>query len=159
MIKRIHIYDLDGTIVSSLHRYKTIPGENRIDLEHWRENSIPEKIAKDSLLPHAAQYKTDLQNPETYVIIATARACYENDATYHFIRNRLGFPNKFIHRQGDKDTRKGARLKIAGIKPLLNLRQFKNAVIKVWEDNESYLQEMCQTLNATGALIYSAQRF
>lgn len=157
MIKQIHIYDLDGTIVSSLHRYRAINGA--IDLGFWREKDIPENIRKDSLLPHAAQYKADLANPHTYVVIATARACIAGDANYKFIRERLGFPNKFIHRQGTSDNRKGADLKIAGIKPLLNLKQFRNAKVKVWEDNETYLSAMCSALGAEGKLIFSAQRY
>lgn len=159
MIKRIHIYDLDGTVISSSHRYRTIPGENRIDLDHWRANDIPEQIAKDSLLPHAAQYKADLKNPEIYVIVATARACIPGDANYKFLTERLGMPNKFVHRRGVSDNRKGAQLKIEGIKPLLNLRQFKNAIVHMWEDNADYLQECCNALNAIPHFVPSTQGY
>ena len=127
----IHVYDLDGTVISSSHRYRTIPGENRIDLEHWRANDIPEMIAKDSLLPHAAQYMADIKNPRIYVIVATARACVPGDANYKFLRDRLAMPNKFIHRKGVNDNRKGAKLKIDGIRPLLNLKQFQNALFQL----------------------------
>lgn len=159
MIKRIHIYDLDGTVISSSHRYRTMPGENRIDLAYWRANDIPEKIAKDSLLPHAAQYKADLKNPEIYVIVATARACVPGDANYKFLAERLGMPNKFIHRLGVNDNRKGAKLKIDGVKPLLNLKQFKGAVIHFWEDNKDYLREVCDAIGAIPHYVPSTQGY
>ena len=39
-ITRVAIYDMDGTIVDSSHRYRTIIDENgeRIDLDYLREN-------------------------------------------------------------------------------------------------------------------------
>lgn len=159
MIKEIHVFDMDGTIVSSLHRYRTDETGKRIDLKYWRENDIPEKIAKDSLLPHAAQYAKSLADPTVYVIIATARACNVNDANYEFVCRHLGLPDKFIHREGENDSRGGAELKIAGIKPLLNLQQFAKAKVKVWEDNIDYLMKMVNALGADGKLVYSAQRF
>lgn len=155
--KHIHIYDIDGTLVCSKHRYRTASCGTRIDLEHWRANDIPEKIMLDSLLPLAKKYKRDLKNPYVYTILATARACLPNDANYRYIRDVLGVPNKFIHRQGVDDCRGGAALKIQAIKPLLNLKPFKKAKIKVWEDNFKYLQDMCQALNASGFLIPSHQ--
>ena len=159
MIKRIHIYDLDGTVISSSHRYRTDETGERIDLQFWREHDKPEFIEKDSLLPHAAQYKADLQNSEIYVIVATARACIEGDANYKYITERLGMPNKFIHRQGVDDTRKGAKLKIEGIKPLLNLKQFRGAVVHFWEDNKDYLNEVCEALNAIPHYVPSTQGY
>ena len=85
MIKRVSVYDMDGTIVCSLHRYRTILGENgeRIDLDYWRENEC--RAMDDSLLPLAKQYQSDLTDPECYVIIATARVL--RDADNEFIKN------------------------------------------------------------------------
>ena len=63
MKNEIHIFDLDGCVIDSLHRYKTLNDENiRIDLEHWIENYTPEKISQDTLLPLAAYYKAQLEN-------------------------------------------------------------------------------------------------
>ena len=148
--KQIKIYDMDGTIVDSSHRYRTIAkdGVEKIDLAFWQANDVPEMIFKDTLLPLAAEYQADLKNPEIFVIIATARACVKNDANYKYIERILGKPNMFIHRQGIEDKRGGSVLKVQAIKPLLNLKPFKNAVVKVFEDNKDYLQHMCQELNA-----------
>lgn len=156
-IKQIKIYDMDGTLVDSRHRYRTMPCGTRIDLDYWIANDTPEKIAMDSLLPLAEEYKADLANPEIYVIIATARGASKNDANYKFIRDNLGMPNKFVHRQTMADRRGGAELKIQAIKPLLNLKQFQNAMVKVFEDNLSYLQKMCQELNAVAIYCESNQ--
>jgi len=98
MIEKIHIYDMDGTIVSSLHRYRTKVknGKEMIDLEHWLENE--HKAGNDSFLPHAAQYWDDLRNPLIYVVIATARVL--NKADKDFINQRLGKPDHIISRRG-----------------------------------------------------------
>jgi len=148
MIKKIKIYDIDGTLVDSLHRYRT--KNDRIDLDYWLENDVPEKIALDTLLPLARRYQQDLKNPDVYTILATARACAKNDANYKYISDVLGEPDKFIHRKKQGDTRGGAELKLAAIKPMLNLRQFQNAEVHVFEDNLAYLGAMCYSLNAVG---------
>lgn len=154
MIKKIHIYDMDGTIVCSLHRFRTLDN-GKIDLQYWIDNCTPEKIAQDSLLPLAEQYKSDLADPNTYVVIATARVL--EDADMAFIRNRLGEPNYIISRQGRKDSRRGADMKTAGIKRLLNLRQFRNAEIHFWEDNPDYLSGVCAATGAVPHFVPSAQ--
>lgn len=154
-IKQIHVFDADGTIINSTHRYRTL--NKRIDLQHWRDYDKPEFIAKDSLLPHSAQYEISMANPEVYVIIATARACEKNDANYEFICRHLGFPDKFIHRMGVDDSRGGAQLKIEAIKPMLNLKQFKNAAVHVWEDNKQYLADMIKAFNGIGHYVPSSQ--
>jgi hypothetical protein len=157
MIKKIHIYDLDGTVISSSHRYRTMPGEMRIDLKHWRENDVPEQIVRDSLLPHAAQYKADLQDSETLVIIATARACIYGDANWKFVEEKLGLPDFFIHRLGPNDTRKGADLKISGLLPII--AQFPKAAIHFWEDNADYLRDVSQAIGAIPHFVPSTQGY
>ena len=148
MIKKIAIYDLDGTLIDSSHRFK-IGDNGRIDLPHWRKNDIPVMIEKDSLLELANRAKSDISNREIYVIFATARACVEGDANYSYIAKHFGTPDKFVHRQGVDDNRGGAALKIQAIKPLLNLKQFKNSVVHVYEDNVDYLKDMCYAFRST----------
>jgi len=156
MIRYIHVYDLDGTLVDSLHRYRVTP-DNRMDLDYWRqhEHLTPE----DTLLPLADAYKADLVNPEVYVVIATARACEPGDLTYQYIDRHLGKPNKFIHRQGMSDQRKGAELKAKPLRSLRNLRQFRNAVIRIFEDNLDYLIYLSWALNGKPVYIPSMQGF
>jgi len=141
MIKRIHIYDCDGILLDSLHRYQTKNG--KIDLEHWRKNDTRKNILQDEKSVLADHYIESLQNPEIFVIIATARACTKNDANYEVIYSKLGKPDLFIHRQGEKDFRGGAELKIQGVLPVLQKPRLAGVDIHVYEDNHSYLRDLC----------------
>lgn len=162
MITKIHIYDLDGTVIDSSHRYRTITDKNgntKIDLTYWRSHDVDEYISKDSLLPLAEQYKKDLADPECYVIIATARACYPNDANYKYINETLGMPDYFVHRKGLEDTRKGSDIKIKGLRKLLNLKQFRNATKVFFEDNIDYLINVAYAIDAHPVFVKSNQGF
>lgn len=154
-IHRVSIYDMDGTIVCSLHRYRTQKGADgveRIDLEHWRENEF--RAMDDSLLPLAEQYKADLRDEHCFVIIATARVLNEPDR--EFIRTVLGEPNYIISRKPN-DTRSGGLLKINGLTKFFNLKNFKNASATFYEDNTSYLKAVCDRFNIRGVYIPSKQ--
>lgn len=150
-MKRIAIYDMDGTVVCSLHRYRTI--DNKIDLAFWREN---EPLAmQDSLLPLSEQYKKDLLDNDCYVIIATARVLHNPDMV--FIDTILGMPDYIISRK-DGDNRSGGLLKVLGLKKLFSLRQFhKITDIVFYEDNVSYLKAVCDYFNIRGVYIPSQQ--
>jgi len=153
-ITRVSIYDMDGTVVCSLHRYRTIvdtDGE-RIDLGYWRENEY--RAMDDSLLPLAEQYKSDLLDPSCYVIIATARVLRDTDMI--FINSVLGKPDYIISR-ADGDTTSGGKLKIAGLAKFFNLNNFKDAEFTFYEDNATYLKTVCDRFNIRGVYIPSKQ--
>ena len=143
-INRVSIYDMDGTIVCSLHRYRTIVDDNgeRIDLQYWRENEY--RAGDDSLLPLANQYRMDLQDENCFVIIATARVL--RDADNAFIRDILGEPDYIISRC-DGDTTSGGKLKIAGLAKFFNLKSFRDAEFTFYEDNVQYLKAVCDRFN------------
>lgn len=149
-IKRMAIYDMDGTIVCSLHRYRAIDG--KIDLAYWRENEF--RAMDDSLLPLADQYKADLADPECYVVIATARVLHNPDK--QFIREVLGEPDYIISRAPD-DTRSGGLLKVLGLQKFFNLKNFKNASVVFYEDNAAYLKTVCDKFNIRGVYVPSQQ--
>jgi phosphoglycolate phosphatase-like HAD superfamily hydrolase len=153
-INRVSIYDMDGTIVCSLHRYRTIIDENgeKIDLGYWRENEY--RAMDDSLLPLAEQYKADLSDENCYVIIATARVLRTADNT--FIRDILGEPDYIISRT-DGDSISGGKLKINGLAKFFNLNNFKNAEFTFYEDNAQYLKAVCDRFNIRGVYIPSKQ--
>lgn len=154
-IRRISIYDMDGTIVDSSHRYRTIMGSDgkvRIDLAHWRENQPLAML--DKLLPMAKQYRADLRDPECYVIIATARVMNEPD--WQYVREILGEPNYFICRK-EGDSRGGAILKILGLTKFFNLKNFRTARATFYEDNASYLKEVCDHFGIGGVYVPSNQ--
>lgn len=153
-IKNVAIYDMDGTIVDSSHRYRTITDENgtRIDLDHWRENEY--LAMNDGLLPMFEQYEKDLADPETYVIIATARVMNEPD--WQFVNEILGMPDYFVSRKAG-DTQSGKTLKINGLAKFFNLTNFKDAEFVFYEDNVSYLKAVCDRFNIKGVYIPSVQ--
>lgn len=154
-INKIAIYDMDGTIVNSLHRYRTVMDDNnveKIDLEYWRANE--HKASQDTLLPLASQYQKDIQNENTYVIIATARILRKADMQY--IQEVLGMPDYIVSR-GENDTRSGRELKIKGLQKFFNLRQFKIAMAVFYEDNIEYLKAVCDHFNITGIYVPSKQ--
>lgn len=153
-IKRVSIYDMDGTIVDSSHRYRTITDEKgtRIDLDHWREN---EKFAmNDSFLPLYEQYKADLADPECYVIIATAREMKAPD--WQFVKEKLGEPDYFISRPIGSSV-SGKLLKAAGLAKFFNLVPFKNAEFVFYEDNVDYMKYVCDRFKIKGVYIPSVQ--
>lgn len=153
-IKRVAIYDMDGTIVDSSHRYRTIVDDNgeRIDLEYWRENEY--RAFDDQLLPMAEQYKKDLADSECYVIIATARVMNEPD--WEFVNTKLGMPDYFISRPKDSSI-SGKTLKINGLAKFFNLNNFKNADFVFYEDNIQYLKAVCDRFKIRGVYIPSVQ--
>lgn len=127
----IDIFDCDGVLVDSSHRYRNLPNGS-IDLPYWIENCTPEKIAADRLLPHAEVYRESLNNPNRFTIIATARQVREPDL--HFFRSKLGFPQHLIARRIGEKTPDWL-LKYRGLRRLLNLRQFAGKPVTLFEDN------------------------
>lgn len=153
-ITRVAIYDMDGTIVDSSHRYRTITDElgTRIDLDHWRENEY--RAMDDGLLPMVEQYRIDLNDENCYVIIATAREM--NAPDWQFVNEILGVPDYFISRPKGSNI-SGKLLKINGLAKFFNLVTFKNAEFVFYEDNVQYLKAVCDRFNIRGVYIPSVQ--
>ena len=139
--KKIHVYDLDGVLVDTSHRYRNKP-DGTIDLDYWIENRTAEKIAQDKLLPLAKQYQADVINPEIYVIICTSRMINPLDVAY--INDRLGMPNKLIMRPLGDESADGP-LKRRALSRLFNLRQFKKLERRFWDDNKKNI-DACRDL-------------
>ncbi len=129
MFKRIHVYDLDGVLVDTSHRYRN-KADGSIDLAYWLANR--HRTFDDKLLPLASQYIKDCANPEIYVILCTAREQHIRDVL--FIVKRLAKPNKIIMRPVG-DATPDAKLKRRALARLFNLRQFARLPRKLWEDN------------------------
>jgi hydroxymethylpyrimidine pyrophosphatase-like HAD family hydrolase len=153
-ITRVAIYDMDGTIVDSSHRYRTITDQNgeRIDLDYWRENEY--RAMDDGLLPMFKQYQDDQNDPNCYVIIATARVMNEPD--WKFVKEILGEPDYFISRPKGSDI-SGKTLKINGLAKFFNLITFKDAEFVFYEDNIHYLKAVCDRFDIKGVYIPSKQ--
>ena len=155
MINRIAIYDMDGTIVCSLHRYRTIIDERgeRIDLNYWRENEY--RAMDDSLLPLAENYKRDLADTNCFTVIATARIL--RSADFAFIAEKLGSPD-FIVSRPEGETISGGTLKINGLRKVFEMLPNVNRNDCVfYEDNVQYLKAVCDYYNIRGVYIPSKQ--
>ena len=74
------IFDLDHTVIDSSHRQATLPNGD-LDLAHWFENATPEMIAKDSLLPLAAEWRK-ARNAGAEIVVCTARTMQLADFYY-----------------------------------------------------------------------------
>jgi hypothetical protein len=135
MIKRIHIYDLDGVLVDTSHRYRTNPN-GTIDLDHWMLMRTRKNISKDRLLPLAKQYANDNLRDDTYVIICTSRAWHVDDI--EFIVGRLGAPDKLIMRP-ENNWQPDDVLKLQALKSFFQLKQFRDIPKTFWDDNRRNL--------------------
>lgn len=157
MISEVHIFDMDGTIVDSSHRYRTIIDDNgneRIDLPHWRDNQ--HLAMNDSLLPMASHYQMLLEQPDIYVVIATSRVVNEPD--HMFISEVLGAPDYLIHRLHNGDNRRAHDLKGKALRSLLNLQQFSKVRAKYfYEDNFEVLHNVCNMIDAVPVFVPSNQ--
>lgn len=140
-MKRV-IYDLDGTVIDSKHRQATLPCGS-LDLEHWRENSTPDKIANDSLLPLAEQMRKDWLRAE--VIICTARVLSDADYDYLF-SNGLYFDHCLSRPENNK-------LPDAYLKEYLLRKHCESeklpfkyfaSTAKMYDDNSSVIEAMTE---------------
>ena len=75
------IYDLDGCLIDSSHRKATRP-DGTLDLDHWKRNSTPEKVAADTLLPLVNLWRKHWRNGNE-IVFCTARVMA--DADYEFL--------------------------------------------------------------------------
>lgn len=139
MFKKIHVFDLDGVLVDTSHRYQN-DCHGAIDLDHWRANS--HKVHLDTLLPMAKKFQSDCANPEIYVVLCTAREYHPRDVM--FIHDKLGIPNKLIMRPIGNNT-KDSKLKRRELSRIFNLRQFSYLPRFLFEDNRRNI-EACKHL-------------
>ena len=88
------IFDLDGTVTDSSHRYRALPCGD-IDLPYWIANNTRENCFKDTLLPAIRTLRKDFK-AGCIIIICTARVLSDhdfeffmtNDIPYHFMLDR-----------------------------------------------------------------------
>lgn len=135
-MRALRIYDLDGTLLSSEHRYK-LKANGKIDLQHWRQNSTKSQIRKDSLLPLASQYRAHIKSRNDFVALGTARIVCST--TKQMIRETLGQPDFILGRESESDTRSGVFFK-EQIIPIFNAYRFSS--IHLYEDNLEYIAQM-----------------
>jgi len=150
----IMIFDLDGTVVDTSHRYRDLPC-GKIDLDYWFDNSTPEKIALDKLLPLANVWRRYHAEGHT-IVVCTARSwerhermtcepgpIYEkfladNDLPYHALLHRcLVGSDHARYSDGDLKTK---LLNDWATRERLPADWRRNALM--WDDNVTVIQQM-----------------
>jgi len=146
MFRKVEVFDFDGVVVCSQHRYRL--GDNgKIDLRHWRENE--HKAKHDRLLPHASMLRDAIKRPDVLAVIATARVL--DDHTIEYLSRHDLMPDALVGRASSGDSRKGAELKSAGIMEVFRARNVScETRIRVYEDNMTYLWGIVSGLKAKG---------
>lgn len=109
------IYDLDGTVIDSAHRYRTLP-DGSIDLPAWIRLATRENIMKDTLLPLANLWRLQLQRGHR-IIVCTARVMSPWD--HLFLRNHGLFSHRILSRPKGCVT-SDATLKLEQLSPVVN---------------------------------------
>ena len=89
-----YIFDLDHTVICSRHRQATLPCGS-LDLAHWKENSTPEKVMADSLLPLADMMR-DLFWDGHEIVVCTARVMATAD--YQFLAKNNLYYSRMLSR-------------------------------------------------------------
>jgi len=133
-LRFVVIFDLDGTIINSDHRTPN-NSDGTLNLKAYREKHTAENVAKDTLLPLASVMKA-AQDSGAYVVILTARDMRQFDydyltqhgLMYHKIMSRDNCRSKSHYNSGDGEY------KVKWIRPLLNLKQFQNKPVVMFDD-------------------------
>tara|TARA_B110000483_G_scaffold225137_1_gene284531 strand:+ start:527 stop:1006 length:480 start_codon:yes stop_codon:yes gene_type:complete len=138
----LFIFDLDGTAIDSSHRQNTLP-DGSLNLDAWRENSTPEMVARDTLLPVGEGWKAGLTGK---IAIITARVLTHAD--YAFLRNN-GLHYDFIYSRPEGDNTPDDQLKRLALyqlakdvgRSMVYLRQFA-----IFFDDNASVRKMADKL-------------
>jgi len=133
------IWDLDGTVIDSSHRYSTLANGD-IDLPRWIADNTRENIANDSLLPLARLMRSNYQQGDI-VIICTARVLGVWDHVFladhgikaHFILSRALGDNR-----GDAEMKRSKLLALFSDLKIPFARWTRNATF--YDDNMGVLE-------------------
>jgi len=105
-MNRYKIWDLDGTVIDSSHRYSTLANGD-IDLPRWIADNTRANIEQDKLLPLARLMKSNYRQGDI-VIICTARVLGVWDHVYLADK---GIKANFILSRAIGDNRGDAEMK------------------------------------------------
>lgn len=96
----LYIFDLDHTTIDSSHRSHTLP-DGSLNLAAWRDNSTPEMIALDRLLPLGEQWRDIPSEFRGQIAIITARVMGAADLQY-LDNNGLRYDFLYSRNEGDE---------------------------------------------------------
>lgn len=104
----MYIFDLDGTVVDSSHRYKA-DETGTVDIKHWRANSTASLIARDKELPLADFWRYAVKQGKP-VIVCTARVM--KSADYEWLAKHRLVADLILSRNGETDNRSAVQQKV-----------------------------------------------
>lgn len=151
MLERIHIYDVDGVLLDSTHRFRTLPC-GIVDLAHWTDNR--HFACNDTYLPLARQFIEDCLAPEVYTIVCTARQMHLEE--WLAWERLFPMPDQFLSR-AKGDSRGSIAMKTAKLRKVLSLRQFSGLPRVYWEDTKDILDAVSAAVGARGVFVQSSQ--
>jgi hypothetical protein len=149
MFKKVHVYDLDGVLVDTSHRYRT-DANGKTDMLYWAANHTAEKIALDKILPMAKNYLADCLNPEIYCILCTVRSAHVLD--FEFVVGQLGTPDKILMVGEPHDSKtftKDYILKRRELQRVFNLIALQNLPRTLFEDNAVTIRNLASMFTHT----------
>ena len=132
------IWDLDGTVIDSSHRYSTLANGD-IDLPRWIADNTRENIEQDKLLPLAELMKSNYRLGDT-VIICTARVLGVWDKVFlaeHGIKADFVLSRALGDNRGDADMKRQKLLALFADLQIPFARWTRNATF--YDDNQGVL--------------------
>lgn len=150
MKPRLAIFDLDGTVIDSSHRHAALPCGN-VDLVHWVENSTPEKIFRDSLLPLISTMR-DFHRQAVPIIICTARVLKRADYQFFIVKN---IPFNYVLSRPKGCTTPDGELKAMQLSRLFRRTGIAARDCVMYDDNPAVLK----AVNQLGVKCHDARKF
>jgi len=139
----IKVFDLDGTVIDSRHRYKTVTGGG-IDLPYWIEHNTAENCHLDTILPCAATMRKAYRDGHT-ILVCTARVLNDHDYVF-FMENDLLYTHILSRPEGcimaDSEL-KEIQLRLWAQSEGMTWAQFCNTAI-MYDDADSIISKMME---------------
>ena len=132
------IWDLDGTVIDSSHRYSTLPNGD-IDLPRWIADNTKANIERDSLLPLARLMRSNWRQGDT-VIICTARVLGIHDHCFladHGIKANFILSRALGDNRGDAEMKRAKLIALFADLKIPFARWTRNATF--YDDNQGVL--------------------
>ena len=132
------IWDLDGTVIDSSHRYSTLPSGD-IDLPQWIADNTRENIEQDKLLPLARLMRSNYRQGDI-VIICTARVLGVWDHVFladHGIKAQFILSRALGDNRGDAEMKRQKLLALFADLKIPFARWTRNATF--YDDNQGVL--------------------
>jgi hypothetical protein len=138
----IPVFDLDGVAIDATHRQILKP-DGSLDLDNYRANSTPEKIALDTALPFAITMQ-QLTEMKRDFFICTARVMCRSSEKW--LTKRGINASAIFSRDGESDIRRDFKLKHDHLTSYFSDQELMRAVLI--DDNQANLK-MAESIGMT----------